>query len=108
VDEFFDLHYQQGWTQIPAGVHHAIGEAGRSGIDSGASGGLGGEISAIVPAYPGQIVYASPTSAVSQDSFEQPPYGTDANGGHASFISTISPTTFYPTTVAYSPIDYSV
>ena len=95
VPEYEGQYEEQGWVQMPAGVHHAlvtaIGEAGSSGSSGGASGGLGGEVSAIVPAYPGQIFYASPDSSVTQDS------SVEANGGRASFISTVSPTTFFPT-----------
>jgi hypothetical protein len=101
VDDQFDFYYQQGWTVIPPNVHHAlvsaVGEAGIAGINSGAAGGLGGGISAIVPAYPGQIFYASPTASPTQDYEEVPPYGTDANGGYASFISTVPPTQLFPT-----------
>lgn len=102
VDEYANFYYDPGWVQMPAGVHHAkvtaVGEAGRTGDNGGAAGGLGGGISAIVPAYPGQIFYASPTSSVTQERD-----GNIASGGHASFISTISPTTALPTNDPIGP-----
>jgi hypothetical protein len=95
VPEFEGEYEEQGWVQIPAGVNHvlvtAVGDAGSSGSSGGASGGLGGVVSAIVPALTGQIFYASPDSSVTQDT------SAEANGGRASFISKVSPTTFFPT-----------
>jgi predicted secreted protein len=104
VDEFANTYYEQGWVPVPAGVHHvmvtAVGEAGMVGSNGGGAGGLGGEVSAIVPAYPGQIFYASPTSSVTQDPGGEHADNYYANGGHASFISTVSPTTEFATNLS--------
>jgi hypothetical protein len=95
VPEYQGEYEQQGWVQIPAGVHHvlltAIGDAGSSGNSGGAQGGLGGVVSAILPTSPGKIFYASPDSSVTQDT------SVEANGGRASFISTMSPATLVAT-----------
>ncbi|HEX4443355.1 MAG TPA: putative Ig domain-containing protein [Galbitalea sp.] len=107
VDRLSGEYFAQGWTVIPPGVHHAlvtaVGEAGTAGVSNGAVGGLGGEISAIVPATPGENFYASPTSSVTQAAVEEEPGNDYANGGHASFISTVSPTTYLPTTASDAP-----
>jgi hypothetical protein len=84
-------HYSMGWVQMPDGVHHAkvtaVGEPGTSGFNGGGAGGAAGAVTAIVPTTPGELLYASPGSMLSDE------VGSNVTGpgGHASIVSSVDP-----------------
>ena len=84
-------HYSHGWVEMPVGVHHAkvtaVGEPGTSGFNSGGAGGAAGAVTAIVPTTPGELLYASPGSMLSDE------VGSNVTGpgGHASMVSSVDP-----------------